>query len=410
MNKTQRDIEQINTLFAKFNLSVSSYSEGARVNEYRVKFPCDMEINKLLKLQKNLVAALHDNNVIIRQDEDEIVIETKGNGNILHMDDVFLKSMYNRTSDFRLVLGQDISNHNTTTLLPKAPHMLVSGCTGSGKTQLLHCFIASLLLGTTAHHLILIDPKGNEFNVYKDIDTVQFVDNAAEGIKVLQWLVTEMNARYEIMAKEGASDVSKSRFTRIVCVIDEFADLIKTDREIEKYVVLIAQKARACGIHLIIATQYPKAEVLTGLIQANIPTRICLKVSSNVQSRIALGFSGGEKLLGHGDMFYLGNGMYEPMRIQAPYISDEDKLKVVEIAKAQLKGLNGNISKTPITPKEPERVSYEHLVHPKQEQQEPPKKKRVGLIQGLRNIMNSPQCTTAADLCAMDTAHRWTRG
>ena len=403
MNKTQKDIEQINKLFSKFNLTVTSYNESTRVNQYRIKFPCDIDINKLFKLQKNIIAALNDDNAIMKQHEDEIIIETKGNGKILHMNEVFYKAMYDRTSDFRLVLGKDIENTSITTLLPKAPHILVSGCTGSGKTQLLHCFIASLLLGTKPHHLILIDPKGNEFNVYKDIDTVQFIDNVSDGISTLKWLVDEMNIRYEIMAKEGASDVSKSSLTRIVCIIDEFADLIKTDREIEKYVVLIAQKARACGIHLIIGTQYPKAEVLTGLIQANIPTRVCLKVNNNIQSRIAIGFSGGEKLLGHGDMYYLGNGMYSPMRIQAPFISDEDKERTVQIATQQLKGLGGNICKTVTVKEEPQRVSYEHLIHPTPVEE--PKNKRVGFFQGLKNIINSPQSTTPSQFITIISKH-----
>ena len=398
----QTQIEKINSLFSKYNLKVTSYSEGVKVNQFRVKLPADIDVNKIFRLQKNLIIALNDNNVLMKLDGEELVIESKGDGRILHMNEVFYKSMHNRTNDFRLVLGNDIENHSITTLLPKAPHMLVAGCTGSGKTQLLHCFIASLLMGTTPHRLILIDPKGNEFNVYKDIDTVQFIDNVNTGISTLQWLVTEMNARYEYMAKNGASNITETNLTRIVCIIDEFADLIKTDRTIEKYVVLLAQKSRACGIHLIIATQYPKAEVLTGLIQANVNTRICLKVNTNVQSRIALGVSGGEKLLGHGDLLFLGDGMYEPIRIQAPYISKEDKLNTVQLVTPQLKGLGGNIHKTPVVHQEPQRVSYEHLLTPK-----PQPKKKVGFIQGLINIWNSPQCTTPADLCAMDVSNRW---
>lgn len=406
MNKTQKDIENINALFAKFNLSVTSYSEGTRVNQYRIKLPFDIDVNKLFRMQKNLIIALSDNGVIMRLDESELVIETKGNGNILRMNDVFYKSMYKRSNDFRLVLGNDLENHAITTSLPKAPHILVSGCTGAGKTQLLHSFIASLLLGAKAHHLILIDPKGNEFNVYKDIDTVEFIDNVNRAISTLKWLVDEMNNRYKEMAKEQITDVTKSRFTRIVCIIDEFADLMKTDKTIEQYVVLLAQKSRGCGIHLIIGTQYPKVDVITGLIQANIPTRICLRVNSNMQSRVAIERTGGEKLLGHGDMLFLGSQMLSPIRVQAPYISDEDKAHVVETAKRQLAGLGGYIiekKKYANAPtQEPQRVSYDHLVH----MYDAPQPKKVGFFQGLKNLWNAPQCTGTSGMLAMRTSRR----
>ena len=402
MTKAQRDIEIINFLFSRFNLSVTSYYEGTNVNQYRVRFPYDIDINDLFNMQGNLIAGLHDNDVIVKQDEDELVIETKGDGKILTMNEVFYKSMYTRTNDFRLVLGKDTENNSITTLLPKAQHMLISECSGSEKTQLLHCFIASLLLGAETHYLILIAPKGNEFNVYKDIDTVEFIDDVSAGIQTLQWLVEEMNARYRIMSQQNTSDITKTNLTRIVCIIDEFADLIKKEPGIEKDVVLLTQKAGACGIHLIIGTQYPDVKVLTGPVKANVPTRICLKVNSKVQSEIVLGLSGGEKLLGYGDMLYLGKGMNDPVRIQAPYISDEDKLHVIRIVTPQLEGLGPKKQEKAA----PEKVSYDHLIHPDKPK---PERKRVGLIQGLINIMNAPPCTTPNDFTAMRASHRWNK-
>ena len=397
MANYEMDIEQINRVFLKHNLKVTRVIEGTRINQYRIKLDIDSDVKKLLKLRDSLIIGLDDNTINVFQDKSELVIEKKVSDRVLKMSDVFYKSMYKRDKSFRLVLGTDMENHSVTTLLPKAPHILVSGCTGSGKTQLLHCFIASLLLGATAHNLILIDPKGSEFNIYKNIDTVKFVDNAADGIKALKWLVDEMNSRYQYMSRINANDVTDTDLTRIVCIIDEFADLIKTDKAIENYVVLIAQKARACGIHLIIGTQYPKSDVVTGLIQANIPTRICLKVLSNIQSRVAIDRVGGERLLGHGDMLYLGNGMYEPIHLQAPFISSEDKQAVVNKATADLKGLGPRSKQheeaakkvqpspmptpAPYVPKKPATYCDPSV----------PKKKHVGLLRGLKNILDAPQ-------------------
>lgn len=333
------DIARIEMVYSKYGLKVTKAIEGLRVNTYILDLPYNIDVNKLLKLQKNLVIALNENNIRVYQDGSNLVIERATNKGILKFDDIFYRSMYERNKDMRLVLGKDLQGNSIVTSLKKAPHILVSGCTGSGKTQLLHCFISSLLLGNNPCQMILIDPKGNEFNVYERIDTVDFITDIPAALNKLRWLVDEMNARYKEMAELHVTDVDQTRFSRIVCVIDEFADLIKRDKSIEQSVVLLAQKARGCGIHLVIATQYPKVEVLTGLIQANIPTRVCLKVNSIMQSRVALERTGGEKLLGRGDLLFLGDGMYNPMRIQAPYISQQDKLKVAAKAAADLKGL-----------------------------------------------------------------------
>lgn len=332
----QEDIQRINLVFSSYDLKVTSYVEGVKINQYRIKLPYTADVKKLLKLENNLVIALEEQNVRVYQEVSELVIEKKVSDNILTMNDVV--DFVDRSPNLPLILGKDMHNNTIKTDLIKAPHILVSGCTGSGKTQLLHCFIASLLLGGDTTELILIDPKGNEFNIYKDIDTVRFCDDVSDAMTLLLAMVDEMEQRYKYMAQLGVSDVSQTDLTRIVCIIDEFADLIKTNKAIEKPIVKLAQKARACGIHLIIGTQYPKTDVITGLIQANIPTRVCLRVLSNVQSRVAIDRVGGEKLIGYGDMLYLGNGMFEPVRIQAPFVSDADKQAVVEIGKKCFEG------------------------------------------------------------------------
>lgn len=417
MTKTEKDIENINKLLEKFNLSVTDYVQGTRINQYKIKLTADIDVNKLLRLKKNFIIALNDNDIILTQDGADLVIQTKGDGKILTMDDVFFKSMYYPTDDMRLVLGKDIDGNVTITSLKKAPHILVSGTTGSGKTQLLHSFIASLLLGNKCLHMILIDPKGNEFNVYKDIDTVTFIDDVNDANQVLKWLADLMDSRYKYMAEKGYSDAADGianrdpKLVRTVCIIDEFADLIGRDRRIEEYVVRLAQKARGCGIHLIIGTQYPKTDVITGLMQANLPTRVCLKVKSNVQSRVALEHSGGEKLLGHGDLLFLGNGMYEPIRIQAPYMSMDNKLKVARIAKERFQGMGGFAAAEPDFYKgcdsEWDRaVQWYREQIEKEEVSKTNVKKHVGIIQGIKNLLNAPQNITYFDMLAMRTSRR----
>lgn len=376
------DIEQINKVYSKFNMTVTDTLEGLRINKYKLLITNYDDVSKYIssKMQKNLIAALGENSIKLYQDESYVVIEKPTRNNaVLKLSDVLKPSFTEkRTDDLRLILGKDIEGNTIVTSLAKAPHMLVSGCTGSGKTVLLHSFIASILLGNQTTHLILIDPKGNEFNVYKDIDTVEFINDTNKAISTLKWLVVEMNTRYKKMQELNTTNIEDTPYTKIVVVIDEFADIIMTDRAIEKSVVMLAQKSRGCGIHLIIGTQYPKIDVLTGLIRANIPTRVCLKVNENIQSRVAINVSGGEKLLGNGDLLFMSGTMTEPIRIQAPYISADDKKMVVETATKTFAGKGGYIKARKARQNDtaqPTRPTYR------------PKQKRVGLIRGLINLM-----------------------
>lgn len=341
------DIEQINKVYSKFNMTVTESIKGLRINKYKLLITDYDDVSKFVtkKMLNNLIAALGENSVKLYLDGSYVVIEKKAAEQVvLNMDECFTPSFINHpTNDLRIILGKDIEGKTVVTSLAKAPHMLVSGCTGSGKTVFLHSCISSILLGNNTVHLILVDPKGSEFSVYKDIDTVEFISDVAKANKTLRWLVQEMNSRYKTMEQQGTNNIEDTSLSKIVVVIDEFADLIGQDKSIEKSVVMLAQKSRAAGIHLIIGTQYPKAEVLTGLIQANIPTRVCLKVNTNIQSRIAINVSGGEKLLEHGDMLFINGSMTETIRIQAPFISAYDKHKVIKIAKERFTGKGGYV-------------------------------------------------------------------
>lgn len=388
----EHDIEQINKVFYPFNLSVSEVIEGLRINQYKVKLPLEGNLNKYLKLEKNLMAALNDNSIKVFQEGSYLVIQKQSNTNrILKMNECFYTSMYGFNNSFPLVLGKDIQGNTIRTSLVKAPHILVAGCTGSGKTQLLHSFIASILLAGQTANLILIDPKVTEFYVYKDVPSVTFISDVNTAIAKLNWLVTEMNNRYAEMATLGITDIDDTKYTRVICVIDEFADLIMSNRQIEQSIVLLAQKARAAGIHLIIGTQYPKVDVITGLIKANIPTRVCLKVNSTTESRVAIDCCGGEKLIGHGDLLFKGNGMYEPINIQAPFISQEDKLSVVKYASTKFEGKCDAFHDNPTPEYQPNipsftpPVDFGNIGKKEPEQQ----KKHLGLFGTIRALWNA---------------------
>ena len=221
--------------------------------------------------------------------------------------------------------------------IAKMPHMLVAGSTGSGKSVFINGIIASLLMRNTPYDLkmILIDPKMVEFKQYAELDYVKYITNTDKAISTLSKLCDEMDRRYNVMANEGCRDLDSynykfpsKRMPRIIMIIDEMADMMidkKYGKQVEKNIIRIAQKARACGIHMILATQRPSREVVTGLIKANIPCRVCLSVMSRTDSMVVLDQIGAEKLQGHGDLLYL-NGMNNkaPQRLQAGMITTEE--------------------------------------------------------------------------------------
>jgi S-DNA-T family DNA segregation ATPase FtsK/SpoIIIE len=238
-------------------------------------------------------------------------------------------------------MGTDIEGNHIYTDLAKQPHMLVAGTTGSGKSMFLHQAIISLLMKNADIEIYAIDAKQVEFNAYKAIKNFHYITDEVEAVQTLKRLVDIMEGRYKTFSEKGYRDITQAQqsglnIKPIVCVIDEFADLImrpEYSKLIESYIVRLAQKSRAAGIHLIIATQRPTADVITGLIKANIPSRVCLHVNSAMESRIVMDAKGGELLIGNGDMLYKSNGSFEPIRLQSCYISaDEMRMIGNEIA------------------------------------------------------------------------------
>ncbi|MBX2853032.1 MAG: DNA translocase FtsK 4TM domain-containing protein [Phycisphaeraceae bacterium] len=261
-----------------------------------------------------------------------------------------------------MFLGKDASGNPLVEDLNKMPHMLIAGTTGSGKSVCMNSIIMSFLFTKRPDELklVLVDPKMVEMSMFKNIPHLMcpVVTEMSKAAAILEWAVTKMDERYELLAEVGVRDIGTynklgwdeikdrmepatedeaaripKKLPYMVFVIDELADLMMTNKEVEGFIVRIAQKARAVGIHLILATQRPSANVVTGLIKSNMPCRICMKVSSGMDSRIVLDQKGGELLLGHGDMLFLSPRSSELTRAQGCLIDDMEVRKTVKFLK-----------------------------------------------------------------------------
>ncbi len=254
-------------------------------------------------------------------------------------------------SKLNVALGKDISGNVTCTDLAKMPHLLIAGTTGSGKSVCLNAMIVSILFNSTPDEvkLIMIDPKQVEFTVYQGIPhlMVPVVSDPRKAAGALAWAVSEMLKRYKMFSEKGVRDITGYNklaaknpeippMYQIVIFIDELSDLMMVaQNEVEDSICRLAQMARAAGMHLVIATQRPSVNVITGIIKANIPSRIALYVSSQVDSRTIIDTAGAEKLLGNGDMLFNPVGVSKPVRLQGCYVSDEEVERVVDFIKAQ---------------------------------------------------------------------------
>ncbi|MGR6835688.1 DNA translocase FtsK 4TM domain-containing protein [Syntrophomonas erecta] len=249
-------------------------------------------------------------------------------------------------SPLTFVLGEDISGSTVVSRLSDMPHLLIAGSTGSGKSVCLNCIIMSLLFNSLPDELklVFIDPKMVELTVYNGIPHLYtpVVTDPKKAAVVLRWMVTEMEKRYKAFAEQGVRDINRynqaaeEKLPYIVIVIDELADLMMVAPvEVEDSICRLAQMARAAGMHLIVATQRPSVDVVTGVIKANIPSRIAFAVSSQADSRTILDIGGAEKLLGKGDMLFFPVGASKPYRVQGAYVSDADIEKTVEFISRQ---------------------------------------------------------------------------
>ena len=253
----------------------------------------------------------------------------------------------NHISKLKVALGKDIANQPIVADLISMPHLLIAGATGSGKSVCITTIINSILFIANPDEVkfLMIDPKMVELSQYNGIPHLlaPVVVDPKKAASALKWIVKEMENRYELFAAAGVRDVVRYNKLKsgdsanslvlpyIVVIIDELADLmLVASGEVEEAVCRLAQMARAAGIHLVIATQRPSVDVITGVIKANIPSRISFAVSSQIDSRTILDATGAEKLLGRGDMLYSPLGISKPLRVQGCYVSDEEVLKVIE--------------------------------------------------------------------------------
>jgi S-DNA-T family DNA segregation ATPase FtsK/SpoIIIE len=260
---------------------------------------------------------------------------------------VFFRRLLESAGDIKaklpVILGVNASYETYGFDLAELPHLLIAGTTGSGKSILIKTILASIMYQLTPNdiRLVMVDPKRVDFGIFNASPFMAYrvITDIEVASIALQTLVDEMELRYDILEQSQASNISLYNQTAkpgkqmpyIVAVIDEFADLIMADKtDIGDNIIRIAQKARACGIHLILATQRPSAEVISGLIKANVPGKIALSVSSAINSKIIIDRSGAEKLLGKGDMIFISPDVKDGIRLQGAYISDDEIMKFMK--------------------------------------------------------------------------------
>ncbi len=342
---------------AHFNIDgdvVRTYA-GPVVSTFEFKPAANIKVSKILGLQDDLAMALKAQTIRIQAPipgKDVVGIEIPNKTvDTIYLRDIFESKLFQEASSpLTLVLGKDIVGKPFITDLKKLPHLLIAGTTGSGKSVGINAMILSLLYKNSPDQLrlLMIDPKMLEFSVYNDIPHLltPVITKPKEAISALNNMVYEMERRYQMMSEtrtkniESFNDKMKTeggeQLPYIVVIIDELADLMMTSgKDVEYSIARLAQMARASGIHLIVATQRPSVDVVTGLIKANLPSRISYKVGQKIDSKIILDSMGAESLLGRGDMLFTPPGMSGLVRLHAPWSSEEEIEKIVDFIKAQ---------------------------------------------------------------------------
>ncbi|WP_414042680.1 DNA translocase FtsK [Macrococcus sp. EM39E] len=346
---------QLDDAFYHFNVpaKVENVVVGPSVTRFELSVEKGVKVSRITNLQDDIKMALAAKDIRIEAPipGTSLVgvevpnIETR---NVNLSEVLFSKKMKFAESKLTVALGARINNEPMIMDLAKMPHGLIAGATGSGKSVCINSILVSLLYRNNPNELklLLIDPKMVELAPYNDLPHLiaPVITDVKAATESLKWVVEEMERRYKIFADIHVRNITAynqkvsyvERLPKIVIVIDELADLMMmSPQDVEHSIARIAQKARAAGIHMILATQRPSVNVITGLIKANVPTRVAFMVSSAVDSRTIIDGGGAEKLLGNGDMLYLGNGMNKPIRIQGNYVSDEEIDAVVQYVKTQ---------------------------------------------------------------------------
>ncbi len=350
----QGNAESIKETFSHFNINVDveGANVGPRVTQYTLKPPSGVKLTKLTALEGNLALDLAASSIRMEAPipgKRAVGIEVPNvKAATVTMHGLITSREWREiSSPLGFAIGKDIAGVPVVGDLARMPHLLIAGQTGSGKSVMINAFITSLLYRNSPSDLklILVDPKQVEMALYRDIPHLlaPVVNEPEKCISALKWAVAEMERRLKAFADEGRRNIAEYNKLKaeegmpyIVIVIDELADLMMmAARDVEALIVRLAQKARAAGIHLVLATQRPSVDVITGLIKANVPARIAFTVVSQVDSRTIIDQVGAEKLLGRGDLLYNTAEFTKPIRVQGALMSDDETNKVCDFLRSQ---------------------------------------------------------------------------
>lgn len=354
----KRSAKIIEDTMENFNIDcrVIAINHGPSVTCYELQPAPGVRLNRIVALADNLSLSLASPDIRIEapipgKSAVGIEVPNKVKASVSIRDILESKEFDLLDSKTPLALGKDVSGKNIISSIDKMPHLLIAGSTGSGKSVCINVILISLLYKSRPDELklILIDPKVVELGIYNEIPhlLIPVVTDPKKAAFALSWAVDEMEKRYKKFAQLGVRDISGFNskikegliddviMPQIVIVVDELSDLMMVAaKEVEDYITRLAQMARAAGIHLIIATQRPSVDVITGTIKANIPSRIAFSVSSQIDSRTILDMGGAEKLLGKGDMLFYPSSYSKPKRIQGAFVSDSEVENVIKFIKS----------------------------------------------------------------------------
>ncbi len=336
----------------RIDVEIEEVTVGPTVTRYSARPAEGVKLSKILGLQTNLELALAAHPIRIEAPipgKSLVGIEVPNSARaVVGLKTLISSETFEKTqNELPVVIGKTITGSVFVRSVEKMPHILIAGTTGSGKSVLVHNLVLSLLYeyGPEDLRMIMVDPKRVELTAYEGIPHLATdpITDPKKALQALNWTVNEMERRYEMLQNHKARDIKSYSNLReknpskypnmpyIVVVIDELADLMQTfPREIETAIVRIAQKSRAVGIHLIIATQRPSVNVITGLVKANIPVRIALQVTSQIDSRTILDMSGAENLIGSGDLLFTSADAKKPIRVQSAFVTENEVKKVVQ--------------------------------------------------------------------------------
>ncbi len=349
-----KNVETIQKTLSDFSIDVSmgDVNVGPTVTQYTLKPKEGIKLNQITARANDLALSLAAHPIRIEapipgKAAVGVEIPNKVPALVTLREILEDESFKGRKSNLSISLGRDVAGSPMVVDLKKMPHLLIAGATGSGKSICLNSIITSFLYQNSPSTLrmILVDPKRVEFTRYNGLPHLlcPVITEVDKTVNALKWVVSEMDRRFKLFASTGRRDIesyntnpTQGKLPYIVIVIDELADLMaQSGREVEAVIVRLAQMARAVGIHLIVATQRPSVDVITGLIKANIISRIAFAVASQIDSRTILDMSGAEKLLGNGDMLYIGADFGKPKRVQGNFISEKEVSSVTDFIKSQ---------------------------------------------------------------------------